>query len=244
VKSTHGCKGSIRALTGLALVVALGAISSSAAAQTPPPEGPPPGFSPAPGAAPISPPPPAPGGMPPGYGYGVPGQGYGQVMGPKELDYEEGDPVPAGYHLKSKRSKGMIAGGAATFGALWLFSVVAAPIANATRSLGDVLSCTSGGGTISTQNGVSSTNNCNNTQDNYDPLYIPVAGPFITMGTAHAKGAGIALLAIDGVGQAAGLALLILGIVKTNEKLVRNDVDKVKVMPVIGANSAGIMGTF
>lgn len=250
MKSTRRYKGPIRALTGLALVIALGAVASTAAAQTPPPEGPPPGFSPTPGAGPaIGQPPPPPPGMPPGYGYGVPGQGYGQVpAGPKELDYEEGDPVPAGYHLKSKKSKGLIIGGAATFGALWLISVVVAPIAQAARNFGNVLSCTSGGGSISTQTGVSGTNNCTTSTDDYNALYIPVAGPLITIGTAHAKGAGIVVLAIDGVAQAGGLAMLIAGLASNSQKLVRNDVDVLapapRLMPIVGLGSAGIAGTF
>jgi hypothetical protein len=121
------------------------------------------------------------------------------VLGPKELDYEEGQPIPAGYHLDSKIRKGLFIGGTVTFGACYLLSALSASVAD-------------------------SGNN-----DEFAPLFVPVAGPFITIGTANAEGAGTFWLVVDGVAQAGGLVMAIAGLVAQEELLVRNDVGKPKI---------------
>src|SRR5438270_2196861 len=84
----------------LAAVTAASLFTRSASAQQPAePAPPPPGYAPPPPG--YSTAPPAYGAPPPGYGYGVPGQPMpypAQALGPKTMEYEEGDPFPAGYH--------------------------------------------------------------------------------------------------------------------------------------------------
>jgi hypothetical protein len=46
----------------------------------------------------------------------------------------------------------------------------------------------------------------------YAPLFVPIAGPFITIGTAESDGAGTLWLAIDGLAQTAGVVMLIGGL--------------------------------
>ena len=70
---------------------------------------------------------------------------------PKQLDYEEGQPVPPGYHLKEKVRPGPVIAGSVTFGVLWMVSVFTSAIGSA---LGD---------------------------DDVRDLWIPVVGPFITI---------------------------------------------------------------
>lgn len=201
--------------------------SSSAFAQTPP--------APAP-AAPAPPgalPPPPPGGYyygqppygapPPPYGqppYGQPPPGYygppsSAIPGPKVMDYEEGQPVPDGYHVATKARRGLIIGGAVTFGSVYLLTTLtAAAIESDDHSL------------------VSS-------GDSYTPLYIPVAGPFIAISTVNAEGGGVFILLLDGIAQAAGVAMLIGGIASPATKLVRNDVSW-QVHPIVGGGTVGL----
>jgi hypothetical protein len=140
------------------------------------------------------------------------------------MDYEEGDPIPPGYHKRTRIRKGMVAAGAATFGALYVFSLLFAA---------------AGDGICSAQN-----DQC---KYGWRDLYIPVAGPFIAIHD-FGPGGGTAPLVIDGVGQAAGLALLIGGIAAQETQLVRNDISKPHVFftPRVARNSTGfgIAGTF
>src|SRR5688572_15787699 len=84
----------------------------------PPPGYPPPGYGPPPG-------------YPPGYypppGYGPPAE-YPPV-GPKRMNYEEGQPIPPGYRVETRARRGLIIAGAVTFGVTYLLSAFAASIA-------------------------------------------------------------------------------------------------------------------
>lgn len=176
--------------------------------QPPPGYGPPPAYYPPPAAYG-----PAPGYSPgPGYGYGVP---QAPALGPKTMDYSEGDPIPAGYRLKTSIRKGWVIGGFATFGGLWLISALTA-------------------GTADNISGGTST---------LAPLYIPAVGPFITIGTANSRGVGTVLLVLDGVGQTGMLALAIAGLAAQKTELVRNDIGWNKrwtVAPMLTADTAGL----
>lgn len=94
---------------------------------------------------------------------------------------------------------GLVIGGALTQGSLWGLSILTAGVCDAWNHHFDHGTTDSAG-----------TPKC----DTW-PLYIPVLGPWLTMGFVHKKGATDplvdALLAFDGLGQAAGLAMLIGG---------------------------------
>lgn len=204
-------------------------ISAPASADNPPP--PPPGFE---GSA-SQPPPPGYGQPPPGYGqpppppqggyYGAP-SGYGApMMGPRVLDWEEGDPMRPGYHPETRIRKGMVVGGAVTFGVTYLFTALGGAIAS------DVLRTTSGG------------------SSSVLPLFIPAVGPFVAIGTMGANVTGGFFLALDGLAQSAGIALFIYGLAAPKTVLVRNDVAKPFIRPapmMVGGTSpgAGLVGTF
>lgn len=205
-----------RAGVACAAAAALGVVlaPSLASAQGAPPP-PPPGYEQAPpdsGTAPppgYGPPPPGYGAAPPpGY---YPGYTQPEMLGPKTMDYEEGDPIPPGYHRETSIRKGLVIGGAVTFGTLYLVSALTAA----------AVSDLSGG-------------------EDFVPLYIPVAGPFVTIGTSDAPAGGAVLLAVDGVAQAGGLAMLILGLAVPRDELVRNDVGgtDLRLTPVFGKDAA------
>jgi hypothetical protein len=207
----------------VALIPALVAIASAAHAQEPPPLPPATAAQPPPGYAP---PPPGYGQPPPGY-YPPPGYPpYGQPprdTRPIKMDYEEGDPIPQGYHVRTKVRAGLIGGGAGMIGGLWIISIIAGAIGNAGHELTDG-------------------------DEPWTPMYIPVVGPFITMGTAarDLSSAGHALLAIDGIIQVGGLAMIVLGAVLPKKELIRDDLGakNFKIAPVVTGNGLGLVGTF
>lgn len=171
-----------------------------------------------------------PGAMPPG---GYPGWGPEQapmVMGPDgrprllplEMKYDPEKGIPPGYKLAEKRRTSLAIAGASIFGGLWIASAIA-------------------GGFIEDSGRW-------NGQHGW-PMYIPVLGPFITIDSARASTAGATPLVFDGIGQAAGVAMFIIGMA-SSEKVLKYqfEVGKLSVTPVAaprdGGGFAGLQGTF
>jgi hypothetical protein len=111
-------------------------------------------------------------------------------------DWQEGEPVPPGYHPAQRMRKGSIVAGAVTFGVLYFISVLVAAagtdVANASRSSNDLAG-----------------------------LFVPVIGPFITM-TKSSTAMGDVVLVMDGLGQTAGAILLVYGLTQPQTVLVRD----------------------
>jgi hypothetical protein len=202
----------VSALTVVALVSTLGAPSAQAQQQLPPSQ-PPPASAQAPNGEYIAPL------QQPTQQIYVP-QSVA-LSGPRVIkDYEEGEPVPPGYHAESRVRTGLVVGGAVTFGVLYLISALTA------SAISDVNKTTGG--------------------ENADLLYVPVAGPFLQM-TQTESSTGNVFLAIDGIAQAAGATMLIVGLTSPKTVLVRNDLAEVHVMPMkMGHNGGGLglVGTF
>ncbi len=141
------------------------------------------------------------------------------MSGPRVIrDWHEGEPIPPGYHPSTRIRTGLVAGGAAMFGAPYLISVLVA-------AAGADLQSNSGGTNAAA------------------PLYIPVVGPFITMGNVSDSATADVFLVIDGLLQATGVALFIYGLAVPKTVLVRNDLGALKnvmATPVIGKNFTGV----
>jgi hypothetical protein len=128
------------------------------------------------------------------------------------MPFEEGQPIPPGYRVETRARRGLIVGGAVTFGALYLLSAFTASVA------------VDGGNS-----------------EEFAPLFIPVAGPFVTVGTARAEGVGTFALVLDGIGQAGGVAMFIAGMATEEKFLLRNDQAKISVTPMmVGESSFGL----
>jgi len=155
------------------------------------------------------------------------------LSGPREItSWDEDAPIPHGYHEGSRVRKGLIIAGAVTFGTLYLFTAVGA------AAMLDVQNgCNQFSGTAGTCGQSSAF------------LFIPVAGPFIELGKADSATAKV-FLTIDGIGQAAGLGMFILGLAWQKNVLVRNDLgfDKPKTyfgpMAVGSGNGIGFFKTW
>jgi hypothetical protein len=145
-----------------------------------------------------------------GYGYGYPPYGYGYPTQPQRLPYREGEPPPPGYHLDTRIRKGLVIAGATTFGACYLLSV-----------------------------GVAAAFQEDNHADDVTPLFVPVVGPFITLGTAHPTAFATFALTVDGAAQTVALGLLIAGLTSEEKLWVRDDVAL-----RVGPGSLGLDATF
>ncbi len=154
------------------------------------------------------------------------------MSGPRIIrDWQEGEPIPPGYHPSTRIRTGLVAGGATMFGATYLISLLVAAIGQD--------SCTA----VSTMGGVQCTNDA-------APLFIPVVGPFITMGNVRDSATADVFLVLDGLLQVGGIAMFIAGLAWPKTVLVRNDLGKNKIhvtpTPMLGQNmaGAGLIGTF
>lgn len=136
---------------------------------------------------------PPPGGYYPGYGPPPPPQDNR----PEEIDAEEGTRPPPGYTAVQRKRKGLIIGGAVTFGVSWTISMMAAAV-------GDDEARTDGG------------------DNELAALWIPVAGPFIQMANSDSSTARFFLFGLGG-SQVAGAIMLYLGMTSKTTVYVRND---------------------
>ncbi len=132
--------------------------------------------------------------------------------GPYTMEYIEGSEVPDGYTKVERVRRGLVIGGAVTWGVSWLIAAAAA------ASMDD------------------------NIKDDTGPLFIPVVGPFIAMGTLEPEGVGRAGLFINGMAQVAGATMLISGLAATKTVLVRTKYSQVNVRPGLG--NLQLDGTF
>ncbi len=159
--------------------------------------------------------------MPPPSSYYAPPGTVGR--GPVTItDWDDSQPVPPGYRVSTKVRTSLIVAGAVTFGALWAVSATEGVIGS---SLGG------------SAWGVA-----------------PVIGPFACIpGVGGGSGAVAAdfFLVLDGLGQAAGVAMFAAGFAAPRRILVRNDVfvSGITFMPrpmSFGRNGAGVgmMGAF
>jgi hypothetical protein len=124
------------------------------------------------------------------------------MSGPRIIrDWNEGEPIPPGYHESTRIRKGLVAAGASIFGGMYLFTILGASIADA--------GCSSG-------LGGSGSGSC------ATALFAPIVGPFIQMGQGNTT-LGNFWLGFDGVVQAGGLAMFIIGLAAPTTVLVRND---------------------
>ncbi|WP_437596442.1 hypothetical protein WMF28_28115 [Sorangium sp. So ce590] len=171
-----------------ALLAALLGLAATAAAQEPaaPPE-PALGSTSASPAAPSAPPapagaPPAPAGgalVPVPQGYYLPPPSLPPWANPRTIQYEEGDPIPRGYALRTRPDRTLLGAGLLTFGVPYAISFTVAGIA-----------------TLADED-----------FDEFGPLFIPFVGPMIGTATMDVEGAGLFWLAMDSVLQVSGLLL-------------------------------------
>ncbi|WP_437661933.1 hypothetical protein [Sorangium sp. So ce1182] len=151
--------------------------------------------------------------LPPPQAAPPPGYPGAPAAGPKVLPWREGQPVPPGYHPETRVRKGLVISGAIVFGTVYLFTAL--------------------GGADAVYRGSSG----------YAPLFVPCAGPFLTLATTRQDSLETMGLVLDGLVQITGAALLLPGLLVPRTVLVRDDVSKAFVLPApmsFGPSSAGL----
>jgi hypothetical protein len=129
------------------------------------------------------------------------------------------------YELRSDRP--LIAGGAALFASSYLAATIA----------GSLFVGSSGGNNCS-DSPLANNSGCFNTQAAGGVLFIPLLGPFISAGGAANPSWSVPWAMVDGMAQAAGLAMIIAGIRHKTKVPVYGD--RINVAPVASASSAGV----
>lgn len=140
------------------------------------------------------------------------------------MDYDEGQPIPQGYRLESRVNRALLGTGAGLFGGFWFISFVI---------------------------GLTGDENNYNGDGGWAALYVPVAGPFVAIGTLNASDGGLALLLLDGFAQAGGATMFTLSFILKKQRLVREDahfsfspIKGVQVEPAFTGRTIGLTGTF
>ncbi len=160
-------------------------------------------------------------------------------------DWQEGDPIPEGYIKTTRLRTKLIGGGAGLLGGLWVASIITgAVVYEAEKS--PAWWATTCDVTISSTN-VSAANCDTEPHHRHWGLFVPVVGPFIDIGTTKDRNApGVVFDILDGLGQAGGLAMIIIGATQTKTVLVRAAGVEMTPMPIAGNGQAGLglVGTF
>lgn len=124
-------------------------------------------------------------------------------------------PPPDGYELDSDANMGLIGTGIGLFASGYFTSVMVAVVATQVDEVRP------------------------GTESDWSPLYVPVAGPFVALGTLDPSAAGVGLLLADGLFQAAGVLGIVLGIVDQEYKLIHTgDID---ITPTLMPGQQGLM---
>lgn len=170
---------------------------------------------------------------PPGYGpapgyapygrpaYPPPAAYYKKPDGPPLVFYgwDPDVPPPDGYDLRSTPNGRLIGFGVGMF------------------SIGYVTACFAGLVAVSDERSAEA--------DDWYPLFIPVVGPFMGIGSLDASAAETGVLLADGLLQAGGLAAIIVGAMDSRYKLVRTQVGgkdgpTLEVVPTVGTRANGL----
>ncbi|AUX44632.1 uncharacterized protein SOCE26_060980 [Sorangium cellulosum] len=133
--------------------------------------------------------------------------------GPKVLPWKKDEPVPPGYHVETRIRKGLVISGAIVFGTVYVFTAI--------------------GGGDAVAHG----------RSEYAALFVPCAGPFLTLAITRQDDLETLGLVVDGLVQITGAALLVPGLVVPKKVLVRDDLARPFAVPVpmtFGRNSAGL----
>jgi hypothetical protein len=177
--------------------------------------------------------------MPAGYGYGVPPPPDPR-FGPRVQPYNGGE-VPSGFHTEDRARSKLVIAGAVTFLGAYLLSIISAAAYLGSDASQPTTSC--------------SATFCSTSSQQQSPpglgyLFVPLAGPWITLAKANldSDDVGIPILILDGIAQAAGLGLFIAGEAARETVLVRDtNHAKLKLSPpklIVGTHSAALRFAF
>lgn len=142
-------------------------------------------------------------------------------------DWDPDVPAPQGYALDSDPNWGLVGGGIGLLAAGWTLSVLTAAVAMSVEE--------------NEEDDLAPGEQDDVSPSDWSPLYIPVVGPFVGIGTLEASGSGLGLLVADGIVQAAGLLGILLGSLDPDYKVIRvsSQID-LEVGPAVGRRLQGL----
>ena len=166
---------------------------------------------------------------PPPYGYPPPYPGPPPAPTAPQppavvYDWDPDVPMPPGYTMVDTVNSRMLVTGITLFATGWLVSVLAAGIGSSGEQDED----------NDAADGV--------TAGDWTPLYIPVAGPFVAIGTLDPSPSGTGLLIADALLQVGGVFGIVGGIIDRKYKLVRNAYG-LSVTPAVASHFRGVVAT-
>jgi len=142
------------------------------------------------------------------------------------LPYNDGDPVPPGYHVERRHPKWMIGTGAGALAGGYLISLTIAALTGASCLPSDSI--------------------CRDRDTGPSPnraLYIPLVGPFVVIAQGNAM-KNLSSLIFLGTSQVGGATLLALGFATYQSKLVPDwQAAKIKLLPLPLAGGGELMVT-
>jgi hypothetical protein len=140
------------------------------------------------------------------------------LSGPEEItDFDPGRPIPLGYTAVRRTRKGLLIGGAVTFGVSYGYSVLFAAIGSDLSSLSE------------------------DGRNEAAAMWIPVAGPFLQMAQTDSATFRVFLFGF-GAAQTTGAILLYYGLTTKKRVLVRNDlVGSMTLTPMAGEGTTGML---
>jgi hypothetical protein len=137
------------------------------------------------------------------------------LSGPREIrSFDASRPVPAGYTLVERTPRKLLLGGLITLGVTYGVSAMVAAAGEDSSSGGN---------------------------SDVAPMWIPVAGPFLTMANTDSSLARVMLINL-GAAQTAGAIMLMYGLSSKDHVLVRNDlVGSLQVSPMATRGGSGMV---
>jgi hypothetical protein len=155
---------------------------------------------------------------------------YPQLPPAMELPYDDGQPIPRGYHLVERSRRGLIIAGSIMTGVPWLFSVTAAVGSDYEDKTGFLLVPVLGPWLMLATGGANDPSCTNSGDVSFCESNAPLRG----------------ILVFDGLVQTAGAVMFVLGFTNPSKRLVRDDVT-VGVAPMTlgrDGHGLGVVGTF
>lgn len=157
-------------------------------------------------------------------------QARGALPPGMELPYDEGEPIPSGYRLRTAPRRGLVIAGSIVTGVPWVFSVTAA-VGNDFKDRSGFLLVPALGPWLMLATGGANDDPCSDTAYSY----------------CEGNNSGTrAILVLDGLAQTAGAVMFITGFAFPRKRLMRGDVTVSFAPSPVGRDGYGLgaVGTF
>lgn len=152
-----------------------------------------------------------------------------QPLPPMQLPYVEGAAIPYGYRVDEQMRTDIIGAGAITFGAGYFLALGiglnGAIVSDVARRIERKIDDSSDEVVDPLTDDEDDEEAEDITENRATAMFIPCVGPLLTISDANTKGPATALLVVDSGVQFVGVGLMLWGLLDTEKRLLRNDVN-------------------